>query len=657
MLRFLNIVCWIFCFISSIFARNNFPDFVFVSPVPQDILFKKILHPYPTLDSTRYLCQVDQVHGTRPSTLPRNATGKNILVGIIDTEFDTHHPAFLDKNGNTRFIALWNQGDTAKNVSNRFGYGVIKNHAQLQSDSLFGLVENHVHGTMTASIAAGSERSFNFYGMAPDAMIAAVMYSNDLDNISDGISWIFSLADSLEVPCVVNLSIGISYGPHDGTSLFDRFVDSVSGPGRIIVGAAGNDYNHNTHTQFKLAPNDSESTWLTPKLYKSGSDSIYVSGVDIWGEKSKTFSIQPIVIDTTSKSMSSFKNVILRRTDIEYEDSLIWKNNDGSTDKIQMFIKAEPSSNLNNKPHFMLYFQSSSHNLFGGVKVINGKDNCTIHAWHIYKQALQNLDMDRFHNGDPQCSVNEIGGTAKRIIVAGSYTGRVTLKYWNDSLEVTGDHSGDITHFSGTGPTVDGRIKPDITAPGWRIVVAMSRSSQPDLTPVIWPDISRKSGRYAEATGTSASAPVVTGIIALMLEIDASLTPETALQCIWKSAIHDQWTGDITTPINRWGAGKINAEGAVQEVIRLTSVKKIACPEIKSKISFSYSGNSVHIKNFNEKGTAVFFNLQGRQIAKVNFTESGIIAIPGNFASGLFTMTFYRQNGTSIGSYKIAVDH
>ena len=393
----------LFCF-SVILAKNSITSSQAPIPFYKDPLFQKMLAPSPLLDSTRILCFVDEVHGTRPSDLPCSLTGKGILVGVIDTEFDTHHPAFLDQDGNTRFIALWDQNASAPKRQNRFGYGEIKYQKELQNDSLFGLVENHVHGTMMASIVAGSERTYNYYGMAPDAMLAAVIYSTRIENISDGISWIFSLADSLNVPCVINLSIGISYGPHDGTSLFDRFVDSVSGPGRIVVGAAGNDYHRMTHLEFKLAPNDSQGTFLTPKLSSSGSDTFYYSGIDIWGEKSKFFSVQPLFIDTSTKKMNSFKKTTIQSTDIEYEDSLFWENADGSTDIARMAIIAQPSSDLNNKPHALLYFQTLKPNLFAGVIITNGKDSCSIHAWHPHKMAFKKLDIDGFHDGNAESS-------------------------------------------------------------------------------------------------------------------------------------------------------------------------------------------------------------------------------------------------------------
>ena len=98
----------LFCF-SVTFARNSYPPSPAPIPFYKSLLFQKMLAPSPVLDSTRVLSFVDEVHGTRPSDLPRTLTGKGILIGVIDTEFDTHHPAFLDQDGKTRFVALWNQ--------------------------------------------------------------------------------------------------------------------------------------------------------------------------------------------------------------------------------------------------------------------------------------------------------------------------------------------------------------------------------------------------------------------------------------------------------------------------------------------------------------------------------------------------------------------
>ena len=63
-----------------------------------------------------------------------------------------------------------------------------------------------------------------------------------------------------------------------------------------------------------------------------------------------------------------------------------------------------------------------------------------------------------------------------------------------------------ITGFSSTGPTDDGRVKPDLVAPGYKI-----RSTMPD-------------DKYSSWAGTSMSAPAVTGISALLMDYYQRLT-------------------------------------------------------------------------------------------------------------------------------------
>ena len=68
---------------------------------------------HPTMDSARKVTNVDQVHKTVPGWTGPRLTGKGVLCGFIDTDYDTRHKAFLDSNGLTRFIALWDQDSVA----------------------------------------------------------------------------------------------------------------------------------------------------------------------------------------------------------------------------------------------------------------------------------------------------------------------------------------------------------------------------------------------------------------------------------------------------------------------------------------------------------------------------------------------------------------
>ena len=98
-----------------------------------------------------------------------------------------------------------------------------------------------------------------------------------------------------------------------------------------------------------------------------------------------------------------------------------------------------------------------------------------------------------------------------------------------------------ISTTSSRGPTADGRIKPDLVAPGQGVVVADIRS-----------------GGYIRNNGTSFAAPIVSGISALMLQINPDLEPNQVLSMLRGSAIDLGDSGADTV----YGWGLVNALGA-----------------------------------------------------------------------------------------------
>jgi serine protease AprX len=74
-------------------------------------------------------------------------------------------------------------------------------------------------------------------------------------------------------------------------------------------------------------------------------------------------------------------------------------------------------------------------------------------------------------------------------------------------------HIYGVSYFSSKGPTGDGRLKPDLLAPGEKIISC--HSSQSEGTP----QNSASVGYYKEDSGTSMAAPHVSGVIAAFLSI------------------------------------------------------------------------------------------------------------------------------------------
>jgi len=133
----------------------------------------------------------------------------------------------------------------------------------------------------------------------------------------------------------------------------------------------------------------------------------------------------------------------------------------------------------------------------------------------------------------------------------------------------TGDRGDDImAYYSSVGPSLfDEFAKPDLVAPGNRLVSLRARASWIDRTfpqnrvavssyiPGARPG---EQEQYFVMSGTSASAPVVTGVVALMLERDPTLTPDDVKVRLMESA--DRLAG---VPAGVQGAGLVDTPGAL----------------------------------------------------------------------------------------------
>jgi hypothetical protein len=155
-------------------------------------------------------------------------------------------------------------------------------------------------------------------------------------------------------------------------------------------------------------------------------------------------------------------------------------------------------------------------------------------------------------NADSEVTVGS-PGSAKKLITVGAY---VTRDHWQSE---TGDFFsfpeenpiGQIASFSSYGPTRDGRLKPDLTAPGVAIVSSLAETARPMLSK----DYITLDRKHSIARGTSFSAPHVTGAIALLLQQEPRLTISQIKERLVKLAKQDSFTGPTPNPV--WGAGKL----------------------------------------------------------------------------------------------------
>lgn len=621
------------------------------------------------MDSVRKLTRINYVNGTTPSSLNQAYTGKNVLIGIIDTEFDTHHPAFLNAQGKTRFIALWDQADSTVRSHNNPFYGKIKSGQQLDSDTAFGL-NGDFHGTLMASYAAGGDRTTQYYGMAPDAMIIGVKYTFDFTSadVINGLQWIFHVADSLKVPCVVSMSIGESVGPHDGTSSTDAAIDAVSSTaGHIVVGAIGNDGANRTHIAFSLASKEKKSTWIEAHIdsLKNPPRAQAVSGADLWGEPNKSISANLLFLDKNSMRYMVSDTITTMDRGPFIPDTLIGSSSDSvlkKGDTLIIYTFKENKSPLNQKSHLEFQVVSNNPDVILGMSVsfLNNASG-TVHGWNIKKQAFSSFNVSGFVNGDSASTLNEIGGTAKSIICVGGYISKSQIIRWDGSFFDKGvqNQLGMLSNFSGTGPTIDGRIKPDITAPSEFVVGAVNRL-QPDFSrTVVWPDTHSLNGRYCTGTGTSVSSPIVAGTIACMLQAKPTLTVDQVKQILHTTATTDRFTNAFTIPGNNWGWGKLNVYGAVANVVGVIPVGTIKI-DVKPPISMAFlpisQGRMIIFSFRPEKAKNIqldLFSLDGRRVLSIQVPKNSV-QLPSSLAKGVYFAKLHSEVN-QIANQKIAI--
>jgi serine protease AprX len=137
-----------------------------------------------------------------------------------------------------------------------------------------------------------------------------------------------------------------------------------------------------------------------------------------------------------------------------------------------------------------------------------------------------------------QLSINDPGNTESAITVG--------------SVHKSAPHTYGISYFSSKGPTGDGRLKPDLVAPGEKIV---SCSIQ-------WNAADPKQYEYEEKSGTSMSAPHVSGAIAAFLSVHREYRgqPDQIKEIFLKSAT------DLRRERSFQGAGLVDLMRAITSV-------------------------------------------------------------------------------------------
>lgn len=625
-------------------------------------------------DIERNSTSVDKVQDGLNNLLPKNYNGKGVIVGIVDVGFQCNNPTFYTSDGkNLRISRYWYQYNTNGPAPNGFSYGTE------YTDTNFIQMVNDVdgsHGTHVAGIAAGSgftTPGLQYRGVAPEAelVFVSIKYTNDTlqgstlgdyivanPTIIDAFKYIFDYAESVGKPAVINLSWGMHTGPHDGNSLFDQACDALVGPGKILVGSSGNEGDNPMHIHHKFN-NDTISTLMIEngRQFRQR-ESVYS---DFWGSKNSNFSLKVQFIDTNK--------VLIYETPFisSLSDSLSLFQTFTDNSLFKVVIDAENKTAYNQKPNITVMADHQNQRKYAIVVTITS-DTSLVHGWNSgatkewtsgsFRNQLNQIDFSNtFINGNSDYTAGENGGTSKSMISVGAYAARSS--YTNVKGNLMNDSSyvlpGSLAKFSSRGPTVDGRIKPDITAPGFDVPSSTNNLQFASwmLDRTLLKTVFRNDTQYWIAfNGTSMAAPHVTGIVALLLQVNPLLNSEQIRSILTETAVVDQATGNV--PNTSYGYGKVDAYSAVIKALQSSKLNaQNTGPEISIFPNPFSNSIQIIIPQISGDATIEIISSDGRLVYSTSIVKSNdIITISSeNLADGLYFIRF--QTGGELFVYKL----
>ncbi len=525
----------------------------------------------PTTATARQLVNVDDVHTGTDLETP--FTGKGVVIGVIDQGFQYRHPAFLDKDGNSRVLAVWNHlSDTGKPT-------------ETIPSTYDGNIEAGGHATHVTGIAAGTRYEGNpYYGMAPEADILMVPSRFDNAGLLEEAKWIKETAEGWGKPWVINMSFGANTGPHDGSTAYDKAMDAFCGKGGVMVAAMGNEGQKKLHVSATLAKGESQYLIL--------SNDYEYNLVDVWGnatDGAQHFQVTPLVYMVSKGTFEELSKVK-------------W----GKCSQVDTAVDED-----NNKQYYYTYVQlagladaagaTSTSDVYYALRIQALDDNMTFHAWveNGYGEFIR--AGGNGITGNSQYLVSSGSASIPSAIGVASFNGAKTWKAAVDGASYSFPSyatTGAISVFTSPGPSLGSDIKPTIAAPGATICsaynryVSLSGGSRFDtsntqivcavdrLTGAPISDYSKASTSandfYGVMSGTSMATPAVSGIVALWLQANPNLTPADVVDIMRTTAVRDSYTGTSSEWTAKAGYGKIDAYNGLKAALQRATADGIS---------------------------------------------------------------------------------
>lgn len=497
-------------------------------------------------------------------------TGKGVIVAIMDRGVDYTHPDFRNPDGTTRIKMMWDM--SAQNLCDPGNpQPVVYTEAEINAALASGgtpLAERDAvgHGTVTTGIAAGNgsalgKKSLEYAGIAPEADLLIVKVTSEgapahgtqaaedpfQGCFNQALDLVTAEAAMLGEPIVGLINSGTQWGPIDGTSAVSREIDldfGLNNPGHIYTEASGDEGFYNNHAR-------STYTNTTPTVFPFTLSSVSTEYFQIWYTGVLPANIT-VTANDNGASATAAPNACASSTDSSIEVCNYLPG--------QQFYPWQSSG-----PDRAVWVFFNGHGGSGSVSI--QATQAGTGTADVYGDSDGVMSYTKFVTSG---RLTDYSSTFSAL-VAGCYNVRTKWIDINNNPETLTDQGKVNALWTGSsgGPTRDGRVPPnggvDITTPGGNLFAAYGLNSYWETFQFNL--IKGGEGYYGRQSATSGASPILTGAVALMLQMDPKLTSTQARQIIHSTAISDKFTG--TTPNQLWGSGKLNILGALDATAAL----------------------------------------------------------------------------------------
>ena len=498
-------------------------------------------------------------------------TGEGVVVGLMDIGFDLTHPNFYDRDRtHTRISAIWDQlskdtiGSTLPVGRDYIGEEAVLAHERSTDGEI------QTHGTHTLGIATGTGYDTPYRGVAFDSDICLVsnieesdtayfepgdkyIHTSALDAL--GFKYLFDYAEQQGKPCVASFSEG--YPPYfdEDESLYAAVLDSLIGPGRIIVASAGNEGLVNSYVEKQTETKEAGAFILCYEdeaeyRIKGQSEAklhLYRYGDELREPTAPTDTLTielgalPYETEVTDSLVCSGDTLtvnLYRRRSV-YQPDEVW------------FVTLQGNLPLYQLSPLALTVEGDHHaELFG-------------HSSAAFRTCYKDSRWQ-----DAQPGHNIIAPSSfKSVISVGATSYRAAMKnMWGGQHKAhDGTVIGRISPYSSTGPTVDGLLKPDVVAPGTYVISSFSHYSPIRYSMMAESDFQGTTYPWGLETGTSMSAPMVAGTIALWLQAKPTLTTDEIREVFHRTCQHPD--PEMAYPNYVYGYGEIDAYRGLLDIL------------------------------------------------------------------------------------------